>query len=145
MGLAQYAIVAVEDQWGVLHDGDIKTKYATKEAAFESAAAAASLAIRQGHEVHLSVPAHDEATAQGAASAQCKISAQDKRSFQVDEEDASENSMSQEKPTDDPRQRTDKGSLKQTNEPWKQPVENEQEPQGVKKSDLERWHKSSTH
>jgi hypothetical protein len=57
MGLAQYAIVAVEDQWGVLHDGDIKTKYATKEAAFESAAAAASLAIRQGHEVHLSVPA----------------------------------------------------------------------------------------
>jgi hypothetical protein len=37
MGLAQYAIVAVEDQWGVLHDGDIKTKYATKEAAFDSA------------------------------------------------------------------------------------------------------------
>jgi hypothetical protein len=53
--------------------------------------------------------------------------------------------MSQEKPTDDPRQRTDKGSLKQTNEPWKQPVEKEQEPQGVKKSDLERWHESSTH
>jgi hypothetical protein len=75
MGLAQYAIVAVEDQWGVLHDGDIKTKYATKEAAFESAAAAASLAIRQGHEVHLSVPATDEATARGAASAQRKISA----------------------------------------------------------------------
>jgi hypothetical protein len=39
----------------------------------------------------------NEATAQGAASAQCKISAQDKRSCQVDEEDASENSMSQEK------------------------------------------------
>jgi hypothetical protein len=66
MGLAQYAIVPVKDQWGVLHDGDIKTKYATREAAFESAAAAASLAIRQGHEVHLSVPAHDEATAKGA-------------------------------------------------------------------------------
>ena len=74
MGLAQYAIVAVEDQWGVLHDGDIKTKYATKEAAFEFAAAAASLAIRQGHEVHLSVPAHDDATAQGAASSPDKIS-----------------------------------------------------------------------
>jgi len=75
MGLAQYAIVPVEDQWGVLHDGDIKTKYATKEAAFESAAAAASLAIRQGHEVHLSVPAQEEATAQCAAIAQDKISA----------------------------------------------------------------------
>jgi len=60
MGLAQYAIVAVGDQWGVLHDGDVKSQYATKEAAFESAAAAASLAIRQGHEVHLSVPGKDE-------------------------------------------------------------------------------------
>ena len=61
MGLAQYAIVTVGDQWGVLHDGDIKGEYATREAAFESAAAAASLAIRQGHEVHLSVPGRDEA------------------------------------------------------------------------------------
>jgi phosphotransferase system HPr-like phosphotransfer protein len=61
MGLAQYAIVAVGEQWGVLHDGDIKAEYATREAAFESAAVAASLAIRQGHEVHLSVPARDEA------------------------------------------------------------------------------------
>jgi hypothetical protein len=60
MGLAQYAVVAVGDQWGVLHDGDVKSEYATKEAAFEAAAAAASVAIRQGHEVHLSVPARDE-------------------------------------------------------------------------------------
>ena len=59
MGLAQYAVVAVRNEWGVLHDGDIKGTYATKESAFESAAAAASLAIRQGHEVHLSVPGHD--------------------------------------------------------------------------------------
>ena len=29
---------------------------ATKEAAFEAAVAAASLAIREGHEVHISVP-----------------------------------------------------------------------------------------
>jgi hypothetical protein len=56
MGLAQYAIVPVRNSWGVLHDGDIKGEYATKESAFESAAAAASLAIREGHEVHLSVP-----------------------------------------------------------------------------------------
>ena len=59
MGLAQYAIVPVEDEWGVLHDGDVKSKYATKEAAFESAVAAASLAIRQGHEVHVSVPGRE--------------------------------------------------------------------------------------
>ncbi|WP_213775027.1 hypothetical protein [Bradyrhizobium sp. dw_78] len=60
MGLAQYAIVAVRDQWGVLHDGNINGEYATKEAAFESAAAAASLAIRDGHEVHVSVPGREE-------------------------------------------------------------------------------------
>jgi len=59
MGLAQYAIVPVEDEWGVLHDGDVKSKYATKEAAFESAVAAASLAIRQRHEVHVSVPGRE--------------------------------------------------------------------------------------
>ncbi len=60
MGLAQYAVVPVRDQYGVLHDGEITAEYATREAAFESAVAAASLAIRQGHEVHVSVPARDE-------------------------------------------------------------------------------------
>lgn len=60
MGLAQYAIVPVRDQWGVLHDGEVNGEYATKEAAFESAVAAASLAMRQGHEVHVSVPARGE-------------------------------------------------------------------------------------
>lgn len=63
MGLAQYAIVPIRDQWGVLHDGDIKGEYATKESAFESAVAAASLALRQGHEVHVSVPAREEGQA----------------------------------------------------------------------------------
>jgi hypothetical protein len=56
MGLAEYMIVAQGDEWGVLHDGSIKNRYATKESAFEAAVAAASLAIREGHEVHLSVP-----------------------------------------------------------------------------------------
>lgn len=56
MGLAQYAIVPVENEWGVLHDGNVNGQYATKESAFESAVAAASLAVRQGHEVHVSVP-----------------------------------------------------------------------------------------
>src|SRR6476646_1003916 len=56
MGLAQYQIVSQGDEWGVLHDGDVRNRYATKEAAFEAAVAAASLAIREGHEVHISVP-----------------------------------------------------------------------------------------
>ena len=56
MGLAEYMIVAQADQWSVLHDGDAKNRYATKEAAFEAAVAAASLAIREGHEVRISVP-----------------------------------------------------------------------------------------
>lgn len=61
MGLAQYAIVAVgEGQWGVLRDGEIGGEYSTKEAAFESAAVAASMAIREGHEVHVSVPGRDQ-------------------------------------------------------------------------------------
>jgi hypothetical protein len=63
MGLAQYSIVAVRDQWGVLHDGNVNSQYATKEAAFEAAAAAASLAIREGHEVHVSVPGQEEGKA----------------------------------------------------------------------------------
>jgi hypothetical protein len=65
MGLAQYAIVPVRNQWGVLHDGDVNGEYATKEAAFEAAVAAASLAMRQGHEVHVSVPAREPGKAAG--------------------------------------------------------------------------------
>jgi hypothetical protein len=72
-GLAQYQIVPQGDEWGVLHDGDVKNRYATKEAAFkeaafEAAVAAASLAIREGHEVHVSVPDHSSGnqTALGA-------------------------------------------------------------------------------
>jgi hypothetical protein len=59
MGLAQYAVVAVSDRWGVLHDGNVEGDFVTKESAFESAIAAASLAIREGHEVHVSVPGRD--------------------------------------------------------------------------------------
>jgi hypothetical protein len=56
MGLAQYQIVSQGGEWGVLHDGNVKNRYATKEAAFEAAVAAASLAIREGHEVQIGVP-----------------------------------------------------------------------------------------
>ena len=59
MGLAQYAIVPVQHEWGVLHDGNVRGRYATKESAFESAVAAASLALRQGHEVHVSAPGRE--------------------------------------------------------------------------------------
>jgi hypothetical protein len=61
MGFASYAIIATDKGWGILHDGDVEGEFATKEAAFESAVAAASLAIRQGHEVHVSVPSRGTA------------------------------------------------------------------------------------
>ena len=57
MGLAQYAIVPTDEHWGVLHDGTIEGDYETKEAAFEAAVTAASLSIRDGHEIHITVPA----------------------------------------------------------------------------------------
>ena len=60
MELATYAIVAVGSRWGILHDGDVEGDHVTKESAFEAAIAAASLAIREGHEVHVSVPGRDE-------------------------------------------------------------------------------------
>jgi sarcosine oxidase gamma subunit len=59
MGLAEYMIVSKPDGWTVLHDGTAPHDYDTKEAAFEAAVAAASLAIRQGHEVHVSVPGRE--------------------------------------------------------------------------------------
>ena len=59
MGFASYAVIATGNGWGILHDGDVEGEYETKEAAFESAVAAASLAVREGHEVHVSVPSRD--------------------------------------------------------------------------------------
>ncbi len=52
--------------------------------------------------------------------------------------------MSREKPTDDPRERTDKRSFRQTEEPWKKPVEKEQDT-GARRSDLEKWRETDTH
>ena len=43
--------------------------------------------------------------------------------------------MSREKPNDDPRQQTDSDSFKQTDKPWKQPVEKEQGRKGARKSE----------
>lgn len=59
MGLASYAIVEHAGTWVILHDGEAEGDFETKEAAFESAVSAASLAVRQGHEVHVSVPGRE--------------------------------------------------------------------------------------
>jgi hypothetical protein len=51
----------------------------------------------------------------------------------------------EEKPTDDPRERTDWKSPKQTDQPWKGPVEKEQRPAGISGPDLEKCHNTNTH
>lgn len=53
--------------------------------------------------------------------------------------------MSRETPKDDPRQQTDEKTMKQTNKPWKQPVEKEQDPGKLSPEDLERWQRTDTH
>jgi hypothetical protein len=65
MGLAE--IVGSAGEWRVRHDGKAENVFETKESAFEAAVAAASLALRQGHEVRIPVPV--SATATGAANA----------------------------------------------------------------------------
>ena len=67
MGLASYEIVGSAGEWRVSHDGKAENVYETKESAFEAAVAAASLAVRQGHEVRITVPARGTST--GAANA----------------------------------------------------------------------------
>lgn len=62
MGLAQYSVVPIETFWSVLHNGTLEGHFETKEAAFEAAAMAASLAMREGHEVHLAAPSREVAT-----------------------------------------------------------------------------------
>jgi hypothetical protein len=68
MGTASYRIFGLPGDWHVEHDGKVANSYETKESAFEAATAAASLALRQGHEVIITAPGSDgvEATT-GAA------------------------------------------------------------------------------
>jgi hypothetical protein len=56
MSFAEYAVVARGRGWAVVHDGNADNEYATKEAAFEAAVAAAGMAMREGHEIRISVP-----------------------------------------------------------------------------------------
>jgi hypothetical protein len=65
MGLASYEIVGTGGEWRIQHDGKADNVYRTKEAAFEAAVVAASLALKQGHEVQISAPG--SATATGSA------------------------------------------------------------------------------
>jgi hypothetical protein len=62
MGIAKYEILGTEGTWRVVHDGKAENEYATKEAAFEAAIAAASLALREGHEVSVTAPASETTT-----------------------------------------------------------------------------------
>ena len=69
MGLARYVILGTPGDWHVEHDGKIANTYATKESAFEAAAAAASIALREGHEIMITAPGSDGTTsANGATS-----------------------------------------------------------------------------
>ena len=62
MGLAQYSVVRIDHaSWAVRHDGNLEGQFATKEAAFEAAVMAASLAMREGHEVQISAPSRESA------------------------------------------------------------------------------------
>jgi hypothetical protein len=62
MGIAKYEIFGTQGVWHVRHDGKAENEYATKEAAFEAAIAAASLALREGHEVTVTAPASQTTT-----------------------------------------------------------------------------------
>jgi hypothetical protein len=55
-----------------------------------------------------------------------------------------ESNMSKEKPKDDPRQATDWKTTKQTDEPWKGPIEKEQK-NDSSSLDLEKWQETNTH
>jgi hypothetical protein len=67
MGLASYEIIGNAGEWRITQDGKAENIYGTKEFAFEAAVAAASLALRQGHEIRITAPASQTAT--GAANA----------------------------------------------------------------------------
>jgi hypothetical protein len=52
--------------------------------------------------------------------------------------------MSEQKPNDGPRERSDWKNTRQTDKPWNGPVEKEQKPGGPA-PDLEKWHETNTH
>jgi hypothetical protein len=65
MAVATYNIVRRGNSWSVDHDGKAEGEYATKEAAFEAIAGAASNAIKDGLEIHIHIPGSDGGPALG--------------------------------------------------------------------------------
>ena len=63
MGVAEYRIVSKGNGWSVLHDGAAANSYVSKEAAFESAVAAASLALQRDMRYMSACPGETQATA----------------------------------------------------------------------------------
>jgi hypothetical protein len=59
MGFANYKIFGAPGEWHVEHDGKVANSYVTKESAFEAAVAAASMALREGHEIMITAPGSD--------------------------------------------------------------------------------------
>ncbi|WP_371345017.1 hypothetical protein [Ancylobacter sp. IITR112] len=55
-GSAVYRLRGSEGEWRVDADGEVGMAYASKEAAFEAAVAAATNAIRDGYDVTITVP-----------------------------------------------------------------------------------------
>ncbi|MPT24872.1 MAG: hypothetical protein E2577_18940 [Starkeya sp.] len=55
-GSATYVLTGREGVWRVETDGEAGMAYASKEAAFEAAVAAATNAIRDGYDVTITVP-----------------------------------------------------------------------------------------
>ncbi|HLG89475.1 MAG TPA: hypothetical protein VKZ79_20025 [Alphaproteobacteria bacterium] len=58
MGSANYKIFGSPGAWHVEHDGKVANTYLTK-AAFKAAAAAASMALREGHEIMITAAGSD--------------------------------------------------------------------------------------
>jgi hypothetical protein len=56
MKVVSFRIMPNRGGWGIQNDSGVHGNYATKEAAFEAAAAVASNAIKEGHEINIQVP-----------------------------------------------------------------------------------------
>jgi hypothetical protein len=56
MATVSFKIVPADGNWGIQQEAEVRGSYATKEAAFEAIAAAASNAIKEGHEISIQIP-----------------------------------------------------------------------------------------
>ena len=61
MGLASYEVIGIGSEWTIRHDGRDEHVFEPKKSAFNAAVEAASMALRQGHAVLVSVPETDAA------------------------------------------------------------------------------------